>query len=287
MTWKDEMAAVARRIRNVNILDGERVFLRESDLVKICRSGRKVTYRFFLFSDMLLYGHLPFSSDQWKVHEQLLLSMLRISEDEAASGKSLDDCSFSILHPKKSFVVTAPSPSIKKEWVRDISRAAEEVLLTANRKSYSLKDGHLSPLVELESERSMANVAGSDASLMAGNGTPVSAELREHFFRGLEYFNAGHLKPTAEKDGSTGSVPLILFGLFKQSTEGDCATPLAESSDPKLLAWQANCGMSTAEAMDSFLNILSTAAPDWDDDQTHFFSPDSISESARSRGDSG
>jgi hypothetical protein len=61
---------VARRLQGngFQVLDGVRTFIREGDLLKTCRSGKKILYRFFLFSDMLVYAHSTAgSSEEYKV----------------------------------------------------------------------------------------------------------------------------------------------------------------------------------------------------------------------------
>mmetsp|Transcript_55340 Transcript_55340/g.152351 ORF Transcript_55340/g.152351 Transcript_55340/m.152351 type:complete len:156 (+) Transcript_55340:336-803(+) len=100
-----------------SILGKERYFVMEGDLVKKCQSGKSVSYRFFLFSDQLVYTHRAFSGE-YKVHKQLLLSVLRCED--------IDDnpTAFRILHPLKSFAVTAESPQAKTQWVRVLSQTA-------------------------------------------------------------------------------------------------------------------------------------------------------------------
>jgi hypothetical protein len=46
-----------------SILGKERYFVMEGDLVKKCQSGKSVSYRFFLFSDQLVYTHRAFSGE--------------------------------------------------------------------------------------------------------------------------------------------------------------------------------------------------------------------------------
>ena len=72
------MKRVARRIRNGNILlnDPNRSFVKEGDLVKHHQLGRSSTYRFFLFSDVLVYAHKSAQGD-YKVHEEVSLKFLR------------------------------------------------------------------------------------------------------------------------------------------------------------------------------------------------------------------
>jgi hypothetical protein len=68
---------VARRLQGngFRVLDGVRTFIREGDLLKTCRSGKKVLYRFFLFSDMLVYAHSTPGSEEYKVFFNLQLSV--------------------------------------------------------------------------------------------------------------------------------------------------------------------------------------------------------------------
>jgi len=113
-------SAVAKIENGSKLLESdgkERYFVMEGDLVKKCQSGKSVTYRFFLFSDQLVYTHRAFSGE-FKVHRQLLLSVLRCEdiEDNATA--------FRILHPLKSFAVTAESPQAKTHWVRVLTQTA-------------------------------------------------------------------------------------------------------------------------------------------------------------------
>ncbi len=121
-----KLLSVSERLRNVNILEGNphRIWIREGDLIKVCRSGRKVTYRFFLFSDLLLYAaRQPFGNETWKVHGKFDLSTLNIqnlTEQMALSASVNLSCGFIISHPRKSFVVDARTPSEKMRWMRNI-----------------------------------------------------------------------------------------------------------------------------------------------------------------------
>jgi hypothetical protein len=75
---REELKTVAKRIEaRANLLEGPRRFIREGDLVKRCRSGKSVRYRFFLFTDQLLYTHQGFKGE-YKVHAQLLLSHTKV-----------------------------------------------------------------------------------------------------------------------------------------------------------------------------------------------------------------
>ena len=75
----ETMKEVARRIRNGDILlnDPSRIFVREGDLIKRHQlAGRSSTYRFFLFSDVLVYAHKSPAQGDYKVHEEVSLKVL-------------------------------------------------------------------------------------------------------------------------------------------------------------------------------------------------------------------
>ena len=122
---REALASVARRIeRGTPLLLGDghhaRSFLREGDLLKRCRNGKVVTYRFFLFTDQLLYTH-RLMTGEYRVHEQLLLSIMQIGALDRDRDKSMRE--FYIHHPKKSFVVVAETKEEKQNWMRDITMA--------------------------------------------------------------------------------------------------------------------------------------------------------------------
>lgn len=119
---KGSMKQVASRIRNGEILlnDPSRAFVREGDLTKKHQlAGRSSTYRFFLFSDVLVYAHKSAQGD-YKVHEELPLHLMKVEDyDSTATNKSRKS-SFHIHHPNKSFLVVAANPTEKQWWVDDI-----------------------------------------------------------------------------------------------------------------------------------------------------------------------
>eukprot|EP00602_Paraphysomonas_sp_CaronLab_P009335 CAMPEP_0185037178 /NCGR_PEP_ID=MMETSP1103-20130426/31197_1 /TAXON_ID=36769 /ORGANISM="Paraphysomonas bandaiensis, Strain Caron Lab Isolate" /LENGTH=1936 /DNA_ID=CAMNT_0027575031 /DNA_START=65 /DNA_END=5872 /DNA_ORIENTATION=- len=108
----------ARIEKKANLKDSNRFFIMEGDLRKKSRTGKYSLYRFFLFSDMLVYAHQGFS--EYKVHGQLDL------ENTTLDGYVKDDasnCSFYVNNPKKSFVVMAESHAEKQMWFRSINDA--------------------------------------------------------------------------------------------------------------------------------------------------------------------
>lgn len=128
VTAKREMNCVVRRIRQGEFLlnDPTRFFLREGDLVKRGnRMGRSTKYRFFLFSDVLLYAKAASSSDDFKIHEELPLHLMKITDwfpDKRQQMKT----AFRIHHPRKSFVVFADSVEERQHWVKAIRMGIEK-----------------------------------------------------------------------------------------------------------------------------------------------------------------
>ena len=115
------MKLVANRIRNGEVLlnDPSRTFVREGDLVKRHQlAGRSSTYRFFLFSDVLVYAHKSSQGD-YVVHEELQLHLMKIEDIDFHSSKSKHH-SFYIHHPNKSFAVVTSGKAEKKLWLEDI-----------------------------------------------------------------------------------------------------------------------------------------------------------------------
>ena len=118
-----DMHKVTRRIRNGEILlsDPTRSFVREGDLLKRCnRSGRFVLYKFFLFSDVLIYAHKSSTRGDYKIHEELPLYLMKITSVANRDAEKKRYC-FKIQHPKKSFLVCAPSAESKTRWMEDIT----------------------------------------------------------------------------------------------------------------------------------------------------------------------
>jgi len=118
------MQNISKCIRNGNILlsDPTRTFVREGDLIKRHKtttlgSGRSASYRFFLFSDVLVYGHKSSQGD-YKIHEELPLKLIKITDAEGDARQ----CSFRINHPNKSFTVVAANDNHKEQWVESIQK---------------------------------------------------------------------------------------------------------------------------------------------------------------------
>ena len=129
---KEEMTKVVRTMKDGEFLlnDPGRSFVREGNLIKKSnRSGRCVEYRFFLFSDVLIYAkasasHVAKRQDgstfaPYKIHEELPLHMIKVVDwfppEQTRSKKA-----FQIHHPRKTILVYAESPEEKHAWVKTI-----------------------------------------------------------------------------------------------------------------------------------------------------------------------
>jgi hypothetical protein len=119
------MKLVTNRIRNGTVLlnDPSRTFVREGDLIKRHQlAGRSSTYRFFLFSDVLVYAHKSPSKGDYVVHEELPIHLMKLEDIAVQSSKSKHN-SFYIHHPNKSFAVITSGKAEKKLWMEDIKNA--------------------------------------------------------------------------------------------------------------------------------------------------------------------
>jgi hypothetical protein len=125
------MSHAVGRLRNGEFLmnDPVRAFLREGNLFKRSnRSGRSVEYRFFLFSDMLIYAKQIGSSDAYKIHEELPLILMKVVDWFPPDMKKESKRAFQIYHPRKKFMVLCSTREERKSWVTSIRIAIEKEL---------------------------------------------------------------------------------------------------------------------------------------------------------------
>eukprot|EP01041_Mallomonas_annulata_P003024 gene3024-5928_t len=156
------------------ILYTNRIFIRESDLIKICRKGKK-KYHFWLFNDYLLYGSstnksLPLGgfTPSYQINRIINLQSCDIQTTStahtatttttsfssfASSSKSSSNSSssvsndtkkdvmsnaFDILSSEKSFTVIAENEEMAQDWIFDLRMTIAALKADANTGSSSL-----------------------------------------------------------------------------------------------------------------------------------------------------
>lgn len=115
MNYELTRQVAAKFEKKAKILENNTFFVRQGDLSKVSRNGRATPYRFFLFSDHLIYAHMSMKKE-YVVHASLALTAMSASDIDTDPSC----CSFYVSHPVKSFVVVAESPVAKQHWLRDI-----------------------------------------------------------------------------------------------------------------------------------------------------------------------
>eukprot|EP00535_Pseudo-nitzschia_heimii_P010479 CAMPEP_0197194342 /NCGR_PEP_ID=MMETSP1423-20130617/29079_1 /TAXON_ID=476441 /ORGANISM="Pseudo-nitzschia heimii, Strain UNC1101" /LENGTH=171 /DNA_ID=CAMNT_0042647757 /DNA_START=28 /DNA_END=539 /DNA_ORIENTATION=+ len=134
---------ITRRIENAEYLsnDPTRRFLREGYVTKRSnRSRRDVEYRFFLFSDLLIYAkkvkpsHSRSRSSlqspaQYRIHEELPLILMKVVDWFPPDLKKEDSKrAIQFYHPRKNFFVLCSDHEERKSWVTDIRQAIDKEL---------------------------------------------------------------------------------------------------------------------------------------------------------------
>lgn len=138
-----------------NLLDDDsRRFLLGATLLKQCRRGFK-EFRFWLFSDQLLYGEKN-PIGKYFLNRKILLSKCFISNAKDNVN------SFLIQSPAKSFVVQTRDEKEKKEWIDAINDAIQR-----NRESFSAAGVRMvAPLWTPDAERSTCQKCDAMFSLI-------------------------------------------------------------------------------------------------------------------------
>lgn len=99
--------------------DPARMFLQSGNLVKKSgRTGRSTTYRFYLFSDILLYASQK-PGGRYMIHEELPLHLMKIVDWFPPSQKNRS-LVFEVHHPRKTFQVFCLSHDARMSWVENI-----------------------------------------------------------------------------------------------------------------------------------------------------------------------
>jgi hypothetical protein len=132
-------ATMARKIeKKAKVLEKNVYFVRESDCIKRSnRNGSVSNYRFFLFSDQFIYGKRQTLSSEIRVHGQLPLTTMHVSDIDSDPSQ----CSIYIDHPQKSFVMICDTPALKKQWLRDI----HQTIANCNRRAVLRATSFTSP----------------------------------------------------------------------------------------------------------------------------------------------
>lgn len=118
---KVEMTEAVAELINGDFLlhDPARAFLQSGNLIKKSgRTGRSIMYRFYLFSDVLLYASKEIGGS-YKIHEELPLHLMKIVDWFPPSQKNRTIL-FEIHHPRKTFQVLCPTNDARKSWVENI-----------------------------------------------------------------------------------------------------------------------------------------------------------------------
>ena len=124
-----------RQLQNGEYLlnDPNRRFLRQGDLLKRSnKTGRYVQYRFFLFTDVLIYakrtvnGGSNVTTTKFKIHEELPLILMKVVDwFPPEMRKETSQRAFKIYHPRKTFLVLCNCNDEKRSWVADIRHAVD------------------------------------------------------------------------------------------------------------------------------------------------------------------
>ncbi len=111
---KDQILRVEAEFvdRNQKFLQKGRVFVRKGPLTKVCRREDKEFY-FWLFSDLLVYGHAV-AGGRYKFHRSLNLKSVRVSAPTVHTI-SQRPC-FTVASKHKSFVVYVKAPDERTVW---------------------------------------------------------------------------------------------------------------------------------------------------------------------------
>ena len=302
---RKELKTICSRIQGGDELldDANREFILEGDLLKRCRSGKKVKYRFFLFSDRLVYTHLSIKG-YYKIHQQLILSLMRVVDEKKST--------FQIMHPRKSFLVICPSVEKKRAWMEAILTEIDKLEEKKNRAEeirHAYSD--VSGLVDMSAEGASSNrgseggvewtdlrngvvvdinglgSVGGDGNTSGGRGSVKSATDVHNRDSGVgssgggedvkvlneRYYKAVHYSTDLLSDKNAGEdVKLSLYGLFKQAKQGDASGGagerggvLGEVEQLKLDSWKSCGGMSKLEAKKRYIELLGEVSPNWEE----------------------
>ena len=99
------------------LLTAGRIFIRSGPLVKVCRRENKEFY-FWLFNDLLLYGHYIAALGKFKCHRRIFLTNCQVVPETIAGTASTSTSTFTIHSDEKSFVAMAPGKFDSKHGLK-------------------------------------------------------------------------------------------------------------------------------------------------------------------------
>jgi hypothetical protein len=186
--------------KKARILENNLFFIKQGDLLKLSRVGKSLAYKFFLFSDHLIYAHVNMKN-QFVVHEQLSLSALSVNDIDTDNNHT----SFYISHPIKSFVVIADSPVSKLQWIREINQA----IINCKKRETMQQEGPLNRRMSMFSriEDQQEKLVKENQTL---NAVPSSANRRRQSYRST---SATFEPAVAEKDDEDLAYQAVPFSL--------------------------------------------------------------------------
>jgi Sec7 domain/PH domain len=143
--YKVEMTEAVAELIDADFLlqDPARAFLQSGNLLKKSgRTGRTTMYRFYLFSDVLLYASKT-TDGRYKIHEELPAHLMKVVDWFPPSQKNRK-IMFEIHHPRKTFQVICLSEESRKSWVENIRASIlvemeRKMVMEAARLSVSTK----------------------------------------------------------------------------------------------------------------------------------------------------
>ena len=127
------LKVAVRQLENAEFLlnDPNRSFVRQGNMLKRAnRSGRFVEYRFFLFSDILIYAKkIPGSqSNMYRIHEELPLILMKVVDFFPPEMKKESKLGIQVYHPRKKFLVVCSTHEERKSWVTDLRESIDKEL---------------------------------------------------------------------------------------------------------------------------------------------------------------
>jgi hypothetical protein len=138
------LRVAVRQLESAEFLlnDPNRAFVRAGDLLKRAnRSGRTVEYRFFLFSDILIYARkIPGgsssssssssspSSGKYRIHEELPLILMKVVDWFPPEMRKESKVGIQIYHPRKKVLILCADHEERKMWVTDLRKSIDKEL---------------------------------------------------------------------------------------------------------------------------------------------------------------